>query len=491
MSRSDSTAAAASAAAGPLAQVTRFGSPHRWLGLTLAALLLNCSQPLDERDVHVILISIDTLNRSSLAAFDSTASNLPNLDHFAQTSSRFFNAYSTASWTLPAHASLFTGLYPDRHGATHQNLRISQGIDTLASSLTAAGFETVAFTDGGFVDPRFGFAKGFEYYDGWSSEGSRLSQLEFPRGGAPHGDPGRALFDRAISFVSQHRTSDPPFFLFLQTYAVHNYYRRHPWAIQASPEILDQSLLRKPSDYLKCIRGRNHCPEDWPVLSQLYQGELVNLDAGFGRLMEALDDSRLTASTLVVFLSDHGEGFDFPHQRIHHGGRLHEDVIRIPIMIRDPRVASREISNPISLVDVMPTVLDLVGLPIPPDLDGVSMAASMRGGTPPGDPERYAMEFSQWRDEGGLQSTKEFRTSPLQLAVVKSDLWYIRDSESHEEIYDMREDPKQLKPLDGRSESFERLRTQASSRWDHRPPQQKLLADDEIQDQLRALGYLD
>ena len=101
------------------------------------------------------------------------------------------------------------------------------------------------------------------------------------------------------------------------------------------------------------------------------------------------------------------------------------------------------------------------------------------------------MEFSQWWDEGGLQSTKEFRTSPLQLAVVKSDLWYIRDSESHEEIYDMREDPKQLKPLDGRSESFERLRTQASLRWDHRPPQQKLLADDEIQDQLRALGYLD
>ena len=153
MSRSDSTAAAASAAAGPLAQVTRFGFPHRWLGLTLAALLLSCSQRLDERDVHVILISIDTLNRSSLAAFDSTASNLPNLDHFAQTSSRFFNAYSTASWTLPAHASLFTGLYPDRHGATHQNLRISQEINTLASLLTAAGFETVAFKHF-YVQPR-------------------------------------------------------------------------------------------------------------------------------------------------------------------------------------------------------------------------------------------------------------------------------------------------------------------------------------------------
>jgi arylsulfatase A-like enzyme len=417
--------------------------------------------------------------------------NLSNLDHFARVSSRFPNAYSTASWTLPAHASLFTGLYPNRHGATHQSLRISQGINTLADSLAAGGYETVAFTDGGFVDPSFGFAKGFEYYDGWSSKGSRLSYLEFPRGGKPHPDPGRALFDRAISFISQHSASDPPFFLFLQTYAVHNYYRRHPWAIQASRGILDRSQLRGASEYLSCMKGRRHCPNDWSVLSQLYQGELVNLDAGFGRLMAALDDARLADSTLVVFLSDHGEGFDPTHQRLHHGGRLHEDVIRIPIMMRGPMVSSREIPDAISLIDVMPTVLDLVGLPIPPDLDGVSMAESVRGGNVSGDAQRYAMEFSQWWDEGGLQSTVDIRTSPLQLAVLKSDLWYIRDADSREEIYDMREDPKQLNILGGRSESFERLRSLADSRWDRRPPPEKRIANDEIQDQLRALGYLE
>jgi arylsulfatase A-like enzyme len=154
-------------------------------------------------------------------------------------------------------------------------------------------------------------------------------------------------------------------------------------------------------------------------------------------------------------------------------------------------VSSREIPDAISLVDVMPTVLGLVGLPIPPDLDGVSMAESVRGGSVSGDAQRYAMEFSQWWDEGGLQSTVDFRTSPLQLAVLKSDLWYIRDSDSREEIYDMREDPKQLKTLGGRSESFERLRILADSQWDRRPPQEKRIADDEIQDQLRALGYLE
>jgi arylsulfatase A-like enzyme len=444
-----------------------------------------------ERDFHVVLISIDTLNRSSLAAFDSTASKLPNLDHFAQTSSRFLNAYSTASWTLPAHASLFTGLYPDRHGATHQKLRISEGIHTLADSLAAAGFETVAFTNGGFVDPSFGFGKGFEYYDGWSAKGSRLSRLELPRGGKPQKDPGRSLFDRAIAFISQHQPSDPPFFLFLQTYAVHNYYRLHRWAIQASGGVFDRSQLRKPSEYLKCMRGRIPCSEEWLALSQLYRGELVNLDAGFGRLMEALDDAQLGDSTLVVFLSDHGEGFDFTNHRLHHGGRLHEDVIRIPLMLRGPSVVAQPISDAISLVDVMPTVLDLAGLPIPPELDGVSMAASVRGEKASGDPQRYAMEFSQWWNEDGLQNTEEIRASPLQLAVIEPDLWYIRDSDSREEIYDMREDPKQLKSLGGPSESVERLRVLANLRWDRRPPQEKLIADDEIQRQLRALGYLD
>jgi arylsulfatase A-like enzyme len=441
--------------------------------------------------VNIVLISIDTLNRSSLAAFDSTALSLPNLDQFAQAASRFTNAYSTASWTLPAHASLLTGLYPDRHGATHRKLRISQGIHTLADSLAVGGFETVAFTDGGFVAPGFGFADGFEYYDGWSSKGSRLSDLELPRDGKPHKDPGRALFDRAISFVSQRRASNPPFFLFLQTYAVHNYYQRRPWAIQASPGNLDPSQLRKPSEYLKCLTGRSLCSEDWLILSQLYRGELVNLDAGFGRLMAALDDAHLTASTLVVFLSDHGEGFDSSRQRLHHGGRLHEDVIRIPIMMRGPLVVSQEIPDAISLVDVMPTVLDLVGLPIPPELDGVSLAELVRGGKIDASPQRYAMEFSQWWDGGGLQETQEIRTSPLQLAVMRPDLWYIRDSDAQEEIYDMRADPTQRRALSGRSESFDRLRTLVDTRWDGRPPQEKRVPDAEIQRQLRELGYVD
>ena len=463
----------------------------RWLALAMAALGSGCSQSPNAHTVNIILISIDTLNRSSLAAFDPAGSRLPHLDRFARDSSLFNSAYSTASWTLPSQASLLTGLYPDRHGATDQKLRISRHVHTFADSLAAGGFETVAFTDGGYVDANFGFGKGFEYYDGRSSEGSRLSDLKLPRDGKPHEQPGRALFDRVISFVGQHRQSDPPFFVFLQTYAVHDYYQRHPWAIQATRETLDESKLREASEYLECLWGRTPCPDDWPVLSELYRGELVHLDAAFGRLMAALEESQLAASTLVVFLSDHGEGFDFARKRLHHGGRLHEDGIRIPLMMRGPTVVSQRLSDAISLVDVMPTVLDLVGVPIPPGLDGVSMAEAVRGGEVDEAPRRYAMEFSNWWDEGGLQKEPGLRTSPLQLAVMTSDLWYIRDASSREEIYDMRDDPAQLKNLSGDSESFDQLRSWVDARWDHQPPQEALAPNSQIRERLRALGYVD
>jgi len=490
MRRGDAAIGVSCSSAALVARRRRAGPLRASFGLALVALALGCGQAARDRPRHVVLISIDTLSRSSLAPFDASAPELPHLDSFAGEAAVFLDALSTASWTLPAHASLLTGLYPDRHGATQRNLQIARRIETLAHALAAAGYETLAFTDGGFVDRSFGFGRGFARYDAWSPQPSAAPALELPRGGKPHADPGRALFDRAISFVAQRRASDPPFFLFLQTYAVHNYYRRHPWAIAASRGSLDPASLRAPSEYLRCMLGRTRCPDDWPVLSALYRGELANLDAGFGKLMDAIDAAGLAPSTLVVFLSDHGEGFDFAHRRIHHGGRLHEDVIRIPLMMRGPTVVARRISAPISLVDVMPTVLDLLGLAVPPGLDGVSLAAVARGGAAGGAAPRYAMEFSQWWDEGGLHNAEEIRSSPLQLSVMRPELWYIRHADSRDELYDMREDPRQRRDL-GASAPDARLRALADERWTRRPPQEPLRAGDEVHDRLRALGYAD
>jgi hypothetical protein len=150
---------------------------------------------------HAVVVSVDTLRRSALRAFDRDAPELSNVDRFATQSVRFMNAHSTAPWTLPAHASLLTGLYPDRHGATDWRQRIDTRVSTLVDLLHRSGFETVAFPDGGYVHPAFGFDSVFERYDHWVEDPDDRPRLNLPRDGKPTPAPGSVLFDRAIAFL--------------------------------------------------------------------------------------------------------------------------------------------------------------------------------------------------------------------------------------------------------------------------------------------------
>ena len=165
----------------------------------LAVSLIGCSQPQPEPPEIVILLSVDTLNRSALQAFNSRAAKLPNLDEFASQAVRYRNAYSTAPWTLPAHGSLLTGLYPDRHLAVIG--RLSPKVWTLAEGLRDAGFLTVAFTDGGYVDSKFGLSRGFLRYDDKVTSPGQLN-VDLPRDGKPNNPAGAELFDRAIAFLA-------------------------------------------------------------------------------------------------------------------------------------------------------------------------------------------------------------------------------------------------------------------------------------------------
>jgi len=194
-------------------------------GRLVTALALACGWLGRARPRNVVPISVDTLGRGSLRPFRRDAAELPNLDGFAHRSVIFESALSPAAWTLSAHASLLTGVYPDRHGATDPRRRIAPKRPTLAQELRQAGLETGAFTDGGYVDRRFGFAAGFDRYDNWGRDPDRRPGLSVPRGGAPDPQPGSTLFDRPIDHLAQRHLGDPPFFLFLRTYAVHDHFR--------------------------------------------------------------------------------------------------------------------------------------------------------------------------------------------------------------------------------------------------------------------------
>jgi arylsulfatase A-like enzyme len=447
--------------------------------LALAALSTGAcdSQPL--RRNNLVLVSVDTVPRDALASLGETT---PTLERLAATSLRFENAYSTASWTLPAHASLLSGLYPDRHGAVDTRTPLAADRPRLARALREAGFETVAFTDGELLDHRFGFAEGFDRYDL-----EPHPNLVLPRGGLPPAARSAKLFDRAIAYLNAREPADPEFFLFLHTYAVHDYFRDRGAASRKVPPAEPSA----PETALDCLLGRTTCPpESWRALAGRYRAELVNLDRGLSRLLVALERSGAGEHTFLVLLSDHGEGFDVARGRIHHGGRLHADQLRIPFWIGGPGITSGTRAQAASLTDVMPTALDLLGVAIPDGLDGRSLLPAIRDELARDARVVYAMEhYYDWA-EGRRRAATEVQRAPLSIAVIRDRDWYIRGT-GGEELYDVASDPSQTRDLAQGSPKLAELRGLAEQRGRTRatPPARPL--DPVLRERLRALGYVD
>jgi arylsulfatase len=467
----------------------------RWIPAAAACASLlasGCARPAQdgapaaEGRPSIILISIDTLNPQALAAFDPDADPLPRLDAFAAASARFHRAVSPSSWTLPAHASLLTGLYPDRHGATDPRRRIAEDATMLAETLRAAGFETVAFTDAGYIDAEFGFARGFSIYNELT-DGAKSTVRKLPRGGKPERERGASLFDRAIAYLEARDERAGPLFLFVHTYAVHDYFRVHPWAVQGLPPSPGESA----NGYRQCLQGEAICPpQSWERLAALYRAEVRHLDGGFGRLMDALQAKGLLDGAYVAVVSDHGEGFEPERGRIHHGGRLHSDVLRVPFLLSGPGALARDLDDVVSLVDVMPTLLELAGGTVPPGLDGRSLAPLLRGeGTLPAAPA-FAMEHYYTWSGGRRVASREHRADPVLSAVVSGNDWLVR-GDGASELYDTAADPAQERNLAAEAPRAADLAALVGQRLRALPEAQGAAIDSALQDQLRSLGYVD
>lgn len=448
-------------------------TPPFVLAATAGALALLTVSSRSTPPPNVVLLSIDTLARPALRAFAPEAPERPALDAFARRAIVFAGAVTTASWTLPAQASLLTGLYPDRHGASDPRRSLEPPRPTLAEGLRRAGYHTLALTDGGFVDRRFGFAKGFERYDD-EGEGP-WPRSGLPRDGRPARRSRKALFDRALAFLDTARDEDAPFFLFLQTYAVHDYY-------------LGQVGGR--TNYRACLQGRLACAGgDWERLEERYREEVAHLDEAFGRLQAAV--ARLDRPTILIVVSDHGEGFEPERGRIHHGGRLHEDLVRVPLLVAVPGLPPRVVPDPVSLVDVAPTLLDLLGAPVPEGLDGRSFAAALRGGGLGPRPLLAMEHYYTWGPEGRTPAPA-LRETASALAVIEGERWYITGTEG-EEIYDMRKDPRQRTSLPP-GEFLAPLRKLAGLRGRLAAPGVATdleSLDQALREQLQSLGYIE
>ena len=299
------------------------------------------------RPRHFLLLSIDTLRADHLGCYGYDRPVSPNLDRFAREGARFDSATAPSPWTLPSHASLFTGHYPRRHGLLTAAQQIPADLPTLAESLQQAGLATGAIVNVGLLAAKRGFSRGFDDY-------RVVPPATDPAGSAP------AIVSQALEWLN--RPADQGSFLFLHVYDVHTDYQ------PASP--YREQLVRPYSgawegtnDFLKQVR-RSGQPAadaaDTQHLIDLYDAGLRQLDADLAALLEWLQDTPRGRETLVVITSDHGEEF-LDHGGVLHSHTLYEELVRIPLIVVGPGIkANHVVRGAVSLVDVMPTAVPLL-----------------------------------------------------------------------------------------------------------------------------------
>lgn len=352
---------------------------------------------------NLLVISLDTLRPDRLGAYGHARATSPNFDALAARGGLFTRAVSESPWTLPAHATLFTGLHPLRHGVLQKGHKLGESLRLLPEILSEQGFATFAFTGGGFVLPTRGFDQGFDSYK--SHMGSRVARKE---------GIGRWL---APLLSAIDGAGERPFFGFLHGYATHcPYTPPEPFA----------GTFRDPA--AEPVKLAGLCQDDFAELAPTpgqvravadgYDDCVRWMDEDLGELVRELERRGRMADTLLVVLSDHGEELH-EHGTIGHGHSLRPEVLRVPLVFVGPGIAPARLDDDAALADVLPTLLELLGLEPPTGLDGYSLAARLRGGTAPAPPGRLAYaEFAPAEARAPLE------------AWIEGDLHLVRDSAS-------------------------------------------------------------
>ena len=347
-----------------------------------------------EGDVpNLVVITIDTVRADHLGCYGDRAIQTPNIDALASASARFTHAFTPVPITLPSHAALFTGSFPMATGMhDFGGNKLSASAVTLAKVLRDHDYSTAAFLGAAVLDSRFGLDQGFQtYFDHFAF--NRLDDM-LKR-------PGDQVVDNALGWLKTGPRR--PLFLWVHLYDAH-----YPYT--------------PPEPFASRYRGRP------------YDGEIAFVDAQVGRLMDFLEDSGVLTHSLVVLAADHGEGLGEHGERTH-GFFVYNSTLRVPLLIKVPRAARTTIESEVSLVDVMPTVLEALRLPIPATVQGRSLLSEVLGRSSSGHSNLYAETYLP---------LLHFRWSQLR-AIQSAGLKYIEAPRP--ELYDTSADPHETKNL--------------------------------------------
>ena len=345
------------------------GWPSVGLVVLLAALSSACgpdSTELRGQDPrpNIVIVSMDTTRADHLSVYGYERDTSPSLRALADEGMRFEQAYSPSATTAPSHASLFTSLAPIAHGVAKNGWPLEDEFETLAEILTREGYETAAVVSSYVLSERFGFSQGFGHFDADFSqadvlEGERLWEGEVVEGKFY----GRAddTTRRALDWLDTRESPQSPFFLFVHYFDPHNPY--------IPPSDFSPPFLPGPREALKLNRT-----------IFFYDAILAFTDDQIGKLIAGLGHRGLEGDTFVVVTGDHGEGL-MEHGHMFHGVHIYEEGVRVPLILRWPGQIPPGVvlPGPVTLTDIAPTILGLVGAAAWQGAHGQNIAPILRG----------------------------------------------------------------------------------------------------------------
>lgn len=441
---------------------------------------------------NILVILVDTLRADRLSFYGHRRETAPFLAGLAKEGVVFERALSSSSKTAPAVASLFTSLYPEHHGvvlgrAVTRRLaeqgsveitlnRIPEAIDTLAEILKGAGYSTWCVADNYNVSEEMGFAQGFGHF---------VSELDFDRGSA--------YINGILKRWKRKILRSEPYFLYVHYMEPHAPYQKQEQWYHVDRE--DVRTTHYNGTPLPPDVGWRRAKWIWR-----YDSEIGLVDQS---IREAYEMFGSDGKTLFVFLSDHGEEF-WDHGGLGHGGTLFDELVRIPLFFHHPGggLQASRIATPVSIVDVLPTLAEIAGVPLEGPHHGQSLLAELRGGDAPGGPARVLFAHTEgyptMRYVAGGE--KKAHTSHFVVRAAMRGRWkLIRDTRAlagYAQVFDIAADPGELKNLRTRESG---VAVELSSRLNEFLAQAKVfdpesfkerLSEEEIE-KLRTLGYVE
>jgi len=469
----------------------------------------------------IILIVMDTARADRISCYEGDTRITPNIDTLADEGVLFENAVSSSPWTIPSHASLFTGCYSRTHGATWRNPNLDGELTTIAGFLNEAGYTTFGISNNPGVGPGTGFTRGFDrFIEVWRNRIKNpslyLQSLHWLRKLYGRGDAGARITNEMISKYLDKATGRP-FFVFVNYLEPHlKYHPPEPFEEKYAGRDRNVKRMRKVGfEHLYDLLAGSAIfePEDLTVLGNLYNGEIAYLDYRIGELLRKLESLGRYDNTLIILTSDHGENLG-EHNLIDHQFSVHETLLKIPLILRYPEYISAgiRVDSPVQIVDVFPTIISLLSQVTESEnqldlsklaeqtkaqIQGIDLMDILKGNA------EHEIICSEYYTPGMYLDKLREKYPGVTFSHLEGDLFSIRKgdyklivrSEGERILYNIRRDPREMTNLIETTpevaDTLNSLLTQWLKSLRHEPHFiEKPSLDSETKYKLESLGYI-